>query len=49
MCRFGDAAHEEVKTRFYDESMVASIKRPTLVLYRKSREVYGNTAYDKLI
>ena len=31
------------------ESMVASINRPTLALYRKSREVYDKTRYDKLM
>ena len=31
------------------ESMVASIERPTLALYRKSREVYDKTRYEKLM
>ena len=31
------------------ESMVTSINRPTLALYRKSKEVYDKTRYDKLM
>ena len=31
------------------ESMVASIDRPTTALYRKAREVYNKTRYDKLM
>ena len=49
MWRFEEAAQEEAKTKFDDESMVASINRPTHVLYRKSKEGYDKTMYDKLM
>ena len=34
MCETGGAAHEEAREGFDGESMVASVGRPTLILYR---------------